>query len=64
MKDPSDEQILEADIIYGDDGTALWGNPVMLEDPKDSQTAFVLLGVPNTTRQRDRIAALKQERTN
>jgi hypothetical protein len=64
MKEPTDEQILEADMIFGDDGTPLWGNPTMLENPKDSQKVFVLLGCPNTKRQRDRIAALKQERTN
>lgn len=64
MKEPTDEQILEADMIYGDDGTPLWGNPTMLENPKDSQEVFALLGCPNTKRQRDRIAALKQERTN
>jgi hypothetical protein len=59
MKEPTDEQILEADMIYGDDGTRLWGNPTMLENPKDSQEVFVLLGCPNSKRQRDRIAALK-----
>jgi hypothetical protein len=64
VQEPTDEQILEADIIIGGDGTPLWGNPTMLENPKESQTVSFLLGCPNTKRQRDRIAALKQERTN